>query len=30
VPAQEFAATRAAVMRIWDDTLGAERPAGQV
>jgi glutamate-ammonia-ligase adenylyltransferase len=30
VPAPEFAATRAAVMRIWDDTLGAERSAGQV
>ena len=30
VPAQEFAATRAAVMRVWDDTLGAERSAGPV
>ncbi|MDE2138450.1 MAG: bifunctional [glutamate--ammonia ligase]-adenylyl-L-tyrosine phosphorylase/[glutamate--ammonia-ligase] adenylyltransferase, partial [Gammaproteobacteria bacterium] len=30
VPAPEFAATRAAVTRIWDATLGAEQPAGQV
>jgi len=30
VPAPQFAATRAAVTRIWDATLGADQPAGQV